>query len=204
MTGWIIGLSVVLLFALILFSSVRLKLFYEKEEFRVLVGFWFLFFQVYPVKDKKEKKKGKTPKQKKEKIDGTTKPKPQKEKKLSLDFILLLIKSAWKGLKVILKHVRITGLRLHIVVGDEDAAECALLYGKVSAFLNGGLSAAKNLMMIQVKDVTLDCDFSRKDVSVDGSCTVQMKVVFLFGAVIRMLYCFIANTIEDKNTNRKV
>lgn len=204
MVGWVVGLSIVLLLVWLLLSSVQLKISYRQEEFNVVAAFWFLRFQLYPPKPKKERKARKKNKQAPKHVTESNRSQGKKEKRLSLDFVLLLIKSAWKGLKVLLKHLRVTDLKLHVIVGNEDAAECALLYGKLSAFLNGGLAAAKSLMTVQVKSVTLDCDFGRKDLSVNGSCAVQIRTVFLFGAVISMLYYFIVNTIEEKNSDRKV
>ena len=203
MVGWIVGLSIILLLVLLLFSSIRLKISYREEKFSVAAAFWFFRFPLYPPKPKK-KKTGTVKTQAAGDVSEKKQTQEQKEKKLSLDFILLLVKSAWKGLRVLFRHLRVTGLKLHVIVGNEDAAECALLYGKISACLNGGLAAAKSLMAVQVKDITLDCDFGRKDLCIDGSCAIQIRTIFLFGAVASMLYYFIVNTIEEKNSNRKV
>ncbi len=196
MTGWIITAAVFAFFAMILITNVKCKLFYRDEKLLVKVGFWCFWFTLFPAKEKKEK-----PKKERGKKQAST-PRAEKEpaeKKEKLDFGLVknLISSGLKGLKTLWRHLVFHGLRLRITVGDEDAAECALRYGKLCGVVHGGIAAAKNLAHLEAKEISLSCDFTKNKTVYDIEAAARIRIVFIFGAAFRMLFNLAVNTIRN-------
>lgn len=203
MTGWIVTGSILAFLALLLSINLHINFSYREKQPLVEAGFWFFRFRLFPPKPKKEKKKKAVkkaePAQKKDKQE----PEPKKEK-MDFEFILNLIGSGAKGLGTLLRHLRIKRLVLRIVVGDEDAAQCAIQYGKYCALVHGGLAAATNLVHLKAKEVSINCDFKRNETEIEAGALVGIRVVFVFGAAFRMLFHFVANTIKNNQSNRKV
>ena len=196
MTGWIIAAAVFGFFALILGTSAKCRLSYQDGEFCVKVGFWCFWFTVFP-QQKKEKPPEKQP-EKKADSDKPPKEEPEKKKEKT-DFSLIrnLIGSGLKGFQTVWRHLIFYNLRLRVVVGDEDAAACALQYGKLCGAVYGGLAAAKNLARLREKEISLSCDFSKNRTECDLQAFVRIRILFVFGAAFRMLFHLAVNTMKN-------
>lgn len=207
MTGWIIVLAVVLFFAVLLCSNITLTFTFQEGKPKAWVRYLFLRIALYPRPEKKKRRFSfpKFWKRKKKAVkQEITEEKPKKKKeKLSLDFILLLVKSGAKGVKILLRHLRIRQLKVRIVVGNEDAAECALLYGKICAILNGVMALAAHLRNIMVKSVDISCDFSKESILVEGSGKVKIRPIFILAAGISMLVYFVVNNSNTGNSQKE-
>jgi hypothetical protein len=202
-TGWIIAGVIAAFFALVLATTVHIRVSYREDGPRVWVGFWWFRFRLYPPKPKKEKKpKAKPEKQPKE--PPKEEPKPEKKQKLDFELVKNLVSSGFKGLGVLFRHLKFKMFLLRIVVGSEDAAECAIQYGRICAAVHGGLAVASNLVHLKAKEISIDCDFKRNETELELDAQAGIRIVFVFGAAFSMLFRFAANTIRNNNTNRKV
>ncbi len=202
MTGWIITGAVLAFFALVLATSIKCRVYYDGEKVQVWVGFWMFWFSVFP--QKKEDKKEKISKKKRE--EDSSKQQEHSKKKDKLDFGLIknLLGAGIKGLKIIWRHLIFYNLRLKIIVGHENAAECALRYGKLCSFVYGGIATGKNLANIHEREISLSCDFSKNRMEYDIDASAKIQIVFLLGAAFRMLFYLVVHTIKNNGENRKV
>ena len=114
-----------------------------------------------------------------------------------------MISSGGKGLRVLLRHLNVRFLLLHIVAGNEDAAECALLYGKISAAVYTGLAVAENIVSIRKRDISLRCDFDAKQTRVEAQTQLSIRVIFVLEAACCMLLRFVANTIKNSKYEKQ-
>lgn len=205
MTGWIITAVVFAFFTIILITSVKCKLAYKGEDFLVKAGVLCFWFTLFPQKEKSEKvkKTKKKSKNEKKKADNSETQKPKKKKdKLDFSLIRNLIDSGLKGLQTLWRHLIFYNLCIRITVGDEDAAECALHYGKLCGLIYGGIAAAKNIANLDEKEISLFCDFSKNETEYDVEAAVRIRIAFVLGAAVRMLFHLVVNTIKNNRQDR--
>lgn len=110
--------------------------------------------------------------------------KPKKQKtKLSVDLIQRIYGRTSPHLKRILKHIRIYDVYIDIVVGGEDAAKVAINYGKMNAFVNGGLKILDTMITLQVKDVNIEADFDKEksDYFAHGKAKLRLSTLLHSG-----------------------
>lgn len=204
MTGWIITAVILALIAGVLLINLSARFSFHDNDPLLRVGALGFWFQVYPQKKKKPKK------QRKKKVEKTEQPEekqPQKQEKpkekLDFDLIMNMISSGGKGLRVLVRHLNVRFLSLHIVAGNEDAAECALLYGKISAAVYTGLAVAENIVSIRKRDISLRCDFDAKQTRVEAQTQLSIRVIFVLEAACCMLLRFVANTIKNSKYEKQ-
>lgn len=197
MTGWIIALSILAFLTLLLFCSIHFEVIYKDGEARVRLRYLFLRFRLFPKKEKKKRKVEKEAGEEKEKEKPEEEKSAEKKKKTDFETLKNLVGSGYAGLKTIWRHLVFRVFVLRIVVGDEDAAECAMQYGKLCAYVYGGLAVAKNLMKLGTREISLSCDFEKNKTEYEVQASAKIRVVFIFGAAFRMLFHFIANTIRN-------
>ncbi len=115
--------------------------------------------------------------------------------------VLDIIKSVWLPFKDLMKRVRITALSIDITVGGEDAAETAVLYGKISAFVYGGLAALRNLMTVKVNRVAITCNFLQDHTEQTVFFKVKIRILSAIWAGLRMGWGILVNTFQRAREN---
>lgn len=133
-------------------------------------------------KSQKTQKSQKTERGKSGKPPKSDKPKSQK---LTLSDIFALVKLVWdslgKPLKRLLKATRVTGFRLDISVGGDDAADAAIKFGKTNmaagaalAFLDGCFTLKDPKFNVtcnfQSEETRTECGFTGKADGDSGAC----------------------------------
>ena len=101
-----------------------------------------------------------------------------------------------KPLPFLLRHFRVTGLELTLIVGGDDAAETALNYGKLCAVVHGSLAALKNLIRVRVKRIDISCDFCGGATRQQMAFKLEIRLGILLWALLRMAAGFLAHTYK--------
>lgn len=134
----------------------------------------------------------------------------EEEKKRTPGDILGLVKIGIAALQGIFPPVgkiltgfRITDLKLYIRVGGPNAAQTAIQYGKLNAYIHGGLCAAKNFAHIGVKDIGIGYDFLGTGITEEFSFKVKLRLGRLLGQVFRMIGRVIVRVIRVFIKNMK-
>jgi len=144
----IIGI-IVLIFLLI--SLIRVGAVIEfGGELTVSLAIGPLRVKILPAKEKKEKKK-KPPKKKKEKTQKPKEAAPKKKRKITLKQVKELLGILWPAIKKTLRRVgrgiRISPLRLSVIVGGDDPSKVAETYGWLSQAVWGAMPQLEKLTL---------------------------------------------------------
>ncbi len=149
----ILGLIIVLLFI-----PVRLFLEYKASEFNIKVAIVFFKFKIYPL-PKKQKKRVKN---EKETQDENIKA-PAKKKKQGLSFyaedIIEIIITASGFIKNIMHSMLFSKICLTLPVFKNNVALTAIEYGKMNSYIGGVYATLKNILRINVDDISIICDY---------------------------------------------
>lgn len=208
MVGWIIFGSILLLFCILLSLSITFRVQYD-DDLTITVGVGKFRYTLLPVSDEEEEDVKKGSKAVKKGIKKEQKKaNPKAEKKIekgdikeTVFLVLDIIKSVWPPFKDLMKRVRITALSIDVTVGGEDAAETAVLYGKISAFVYGGLAALRNLMTVKVNRVTITCNFLQDHTDQTVFFKVKIRVLSAIWAGLRMGWGLLVNTFRRAREN---
>lgn len=188
MTALIIIGVILLIIFIILFLPVHITA-AVKDEAKVFLRILFVKIKLFPMKEKpKKKKKEQKPKQEK------PKEKTEKKEKEKRD-IPSLIRSVADILGVFLrqfsKHVKIKVLRYKIIIGTDDAAKTALLYGaaeQATAYLFTVLGENAKFTFSK-KNSLVWADFTSERTTADVKIDVSINV---FGALAMLVPTYIA------------
>ena len=192
--GSLIFLLTILLVFLLIPVSVRVS--YEDQQFRI----WFRYASwnttLFP-SEKQEKKKEKQAikKPKKEKVEKHKKE-PQPKAKPNFQQIIysldVLPGVLIRALRRTARRIRITPLKVHILIALGDPADTALLYGKLSGVLNASLPMLHRVMRIEEQDIQLFPDFTREEMDYIADVGIRIRpfdilivAVLALGGVIK-------------------
>lgn len=211
----IIIIAVIFLILLFLLKSkLRVELKYIGGELGYTVK--YLFFTVYPPKEKKAKKPKKVIAEKTEELnfseiqsDTPDKDEPvekieeisgDNKEKNSTDFNTIKVrieqfKLLWGTVKKfftkLFKGVKISRFTVDFVISGNDACEAAVNYGKVSTVVYNAIALLKLMFRVSVKSVDIGCDFesgkSRYDCSANITLGLGTAIALLSGALFGYL-----------------
>jgi Ca2+/Na+ antiporter len=190
-------------------ASVRLRISYF-NELGLKISYLCFSYTIFPQKEKKRQKaakdkKQKEAKQKKENIFTSV----YHEKGLNglLHLLKALSNMAGSFFKKIFQHIRASKLSLHVAVADEDAAQTALLYGKVCAIVYPSFSMLTQTIKCKKFEVAVVPNFKSKKSEIQGSADIKIRVAILLAAVIQALLRYMKTikpaTISDKTKEQK-
>ncbi len=184
---WIIPLGLFCLIFLLLLFAVRVRIVYETAP-EIWVGFGPGNIQVYP-KPKKEHKQKKEKKAKPKK----QKTKSAKDKKKSgflppftPETIFNYLKMVIDTLGNLLRQIRIPELKLHLTVGNPDAAKTATTYGTVCAAAGTILPKLEEVCRVREMDVFIQPDFEEGKQKISLDITISAIVLMLVLCVIKL------------------
>ena len=201
--GWIIFGGILLLFFVLLMIPVHITADWN-EEISVKIRYLFIRKTLYPFEEKKEK-----PKEKK----AQAKPaEQQKEKKKEhkptleelIDGIIDAVKRYGPGAKMILRNIRVHRLELFWKIAAEDAAACAIRYGKICAFLSTALGFFRNFMRIEKSCFRIYPDFTAKKEELRCSADLEFNPLIVIIGAVRIAAAFVKNVFsQSKNRGAK-
>lgn len=118
-----------------------------------------------------------------------------KSKKLTLSDIFALVKLVWdslgKPLKRLLKATRVTGFRLDISVGGDDAADAAIKFGKTNMAAGAALAFLDGCFTLKDPKFNVTCNFQSEETRTECGFTARLTVIaalaFLFWVAGRLI-----------------
>lgn len=192
-----------LLLAVILLTPAGVRFRYDRGDLSLLVRFGPLKLQIFPRKEKKppqrkpeetkeepeKKQAGKEsaddPEKKQTEKSAPEKPKPKKKAekkpraKINREQILYSLETLppilGRALKRTGRRLRLTPLKVHLLVAGPDPADTALLYGRLEAALGAALPALHRLVRIKDQDVRLFLDFQREQMDLIADVGLSLR-----------------------------
>ena len=169
-----------LLLAVILLTPAGVRFRYDRGDLSLLVRFGPLKLQIFPRKEKKPPRR--KPEETKEEPE---KPKPKKKAekkpraKINREQILYSLETLppilGRALKRTGRRLRLTPLKVHLLVAGPDPADTALLYGRLEAALGAALPALHRLVRIKDQDVRLFLDFQREQMDLIADVGLSLR-----------------------------
>lgn len=174
------------------------------EKLTVKIKYLFFRFTVVPAPEKKKK-----PKQEKEPEQKPAKPKKKQRKKHTPDEIIDgFIDAVYRygpGTKMILRNIRVHKLEGFWKIAGEDAAACAVRYGRVCALLNTAFGFIRNLVRIEKTKLKVYPDFLAEEEEIRVYTEIEANPIVILIGGIRIAFAFLKNMIkkQKKKTSKK-
>lgn len=170
--GWSLLAVFLLLLVLLLFPvSVPIEL--QQDQVVIKLKVLFLTFQLYPKREKQEaktpgKESGQPAAESKQHTDEKEQAQATSEKKSRLDLSQLaqLVSTACWLMRIVFRLIQIRDIRIVYPVQREDAAQTAIQYGRINAYLGSTLGVLQNFLNMHFKQVDILPDFN-------GNCKYQ-------------------------------
>ena len=164
MMGWIIALLILFLLAILPLGA---SVLYDEDGPRVRIVAGPVKIQVFPMKKtKKEKPKKEAKKKPAPKDKGAKKPAPKPKSGGSWTDFLPLVRIALDLLNDLRRKLRVNELKLHLTMAGDDPCDLAVNYGRMNASLAALLTQLERFLVIQKRDVHIDCDFAASETEI--------------------------------------
>ena len=182
-------LGIILLIGILLILRVKLIISCD-ENLNVYLRFFLIKFNLFPEKPKKRRKKKKKNNQAKSaSAENTKSDEPNKEQSI--------VKKMWSIRKILLYTIeKFLGklhfkfVRLNIVVGGDNAASTALLYGAASQGVSYLIEILDNISNVDISkrsEISIKCDFINQKSSIDGKIMLYISVAHILYVLIHFL-----------------
>ena len=160
--GWIIALLILFLLAILPLGA---SVLYDEDGPRVRIVAGPVKIQVFPMKKKAKKEKPKKEAKKKpaKAEKPAKKPAPKPKSGGSWTDFLPLVRIALDLLNDLRRKLRVNELKLHLTMAGDDPCDLAVNYGRMNASLAALLSQLERFLVIQKRDVHIDCDFAASE-----------------------------------------
>lgn len=123
--------------------------------------------------------------------------------KLTLKDIFELVKLVWDSLstplKRLLKATRISGFRLKIVVGGDDAAKAAIKFGGVNIAAGNALAFLDGCFTLKEPDLNITCDFLSEETTAECVFTAKLTLIAALAFLFWLLGRFGKNYLSRKD-----
>lgn len=201
MTGWLIAGGIVALLFLILLLPVTLRL-AAGEKTEVTLRYTFYRKRLFPAEEREKKPKDMKGAPREEKPA----PEPKEKKSIfeTLDMLsdlLAAIDGRLRGCLVV------SSLALSIRIAEEDAAQTAIQYGRVSAYVHTALALARNLIPIRKARINITPDFLRDSGSGSGDFSLELSLriipLVIVWAALRIAGAFLAKQLRSGKRQSK-
>lgn len=174
------------------------------ERLTVKIKYLFFRFTVVPAPEKKKK-----PKQEKEPEQKPAKPKKKQRKKHTpdeiIDGFIDAVHRHGPGTKMILRNIRVHKLEGFWKIAGEDAAACAVRYGRVCALLNTAFGFIRNLVRIEKTKLKVYPDFLAEEEEIRVYTEIEANPIVILIGGVRIAFAFLKNMIkkQKKETSKK-
>lgn len=201
-------LGILALIFLLLLMPLHLNLDYE-EELSVRLRYLFLVFRLYPQKEKKSKKIGRLEAKKAEKKQGEHPSLPSFGEMLKEDgpgavisYLSELTKIAATAARKLLHILVADRLELRMQIVGEDAADTALLFGKICAGVYPALSVLQGIIRTKHRQVEIAPFFAGEKTQVRFRVRLHAMPLRLLAVGIGLIGRYLVYTM--KNTDKKM
>lgn len=188
----LVALGLILVALLI---PVSLWLDYHDEDLTVKVGALGLKYTLLPQKQKPDetpKAKSAEKSKKKGKTAQPSKAEPQDKNalmQLTFDQMVTAVKGLGTMGKRIVNGLKVKHIRLYLPVTGEDAADTAIRYGKMQAWLHAGLGVLNRAIWLDFDECRLEADFLAKGEKKSRfSCQISARLLIMVIAVTRFVW----------------
>jgi hypothetical protein len=183
-------LGIALLIGLILVLRVRLVINFD-NDLCVYLRFLFFKYRIYPEKPKKANpKRKKSKKSKKSKAEASAKSDEPKKEDSVVTKLWAIRKTLLTTIERFLGKLHFKFVKLNAVVGCENAASTALLYGAVSqgvAYLIEILDNISNVDISKRSEISVKSDFVSQKSSLDGKIILYISIAHLLYVLVDFL-----------------
>ncbi len=145
--------------------------------------------------DKKEDSNNKKTKQKKEKTKNDLFEK--------IEVVKVILESSKKGLRRLVKGIRICDINLDFAVADEDAYNAAINYGIVNTAVFNVISFLRTFFTVSIEKINIICRFNSSQSNYDGSCRIKLRPITAILAAGSIYFHYLANAKKYKKENEK-
>lgn len=195
--GWVfLGLLLFVLFLLVL--PVRTRVRYD-GTLQVWGGLGPVSLRFFPLKKAKTEKEKTQVAEKKPSKEKETPKKPKK--KLTFEIICDFIRLGAEALGTLRRRLVIQNLTCHLKVASSDAANTALLYGRIAAAVSGLYPVLERNLRIKKTDIAVDADFEgeKMDILADITLAVCPLRLLLSAVILLIHYLKINQKIKQHN-----
>lgn len=207
MTALAIILGIIAFFVILLSIRITVYMTYD-SDFKLDISWLFIKLHILPKKEKDDKdnkpKKEKPKKEKKEKEPEqqpeTEQPAaPQKDniiksfyKNQGFSGVMQLIKDTVKAINGmfggIFRHFVFRELKVYLRVGDSDAAQTAMLYGKTCSAVFPAMGLITSTCKVKEYDCEITPNFCEKEKTAVFRVVFSYRPIFAINAVIVMVF----------------
>ncbi len=193
---YIIG-ALVLLILLILFSSVSVYV-SNSENLSVKVGFWFLRFKVFPVKDKAKVKK-KSKQEEKTKDNAIKRMISEKGVVATVGELAAIGKTILTKAGQAAKHIRVKKLYFLVTAASGDPAKTAVVYGSLCSVVFPALNGFQSLLKFNDRKtkVSVLSDFNSETPIVELDLKIKLRIWFILKAALGVLLQLVRRKMKE-------
>lgn len=140
----------------------------------------------------------------KKKASGQKKEQTEERTWKETFFLMIdIIHSVVRPTKFMLRHIQITDVSLHAVVGGEEPDETAIRFGHWNAAVYGGLATLRNFLTIKCKKINIAVDFTAPETQVSAEGILKIQVFVVVFAAVRMFFNLLVNTFKRAKENEE-
>lgn len=204
MSGWLVFLIILILIVAILLMPIVISfnLMPKKNKFKVTFFCIPVFSSEKKKKEKRKKIKQKKSESKKEKNKKNSDNNKKEKQPLSLserwELIRNLLSSVKKGLRWMLKGVRITNLFLDWTISKFDAYECAIAYGRANIALYQSIAFSEQFFTIKKEHIALHCGFGKEESDYNIRFKLKICPASMIISIFVIGISFLIKTIKSK------
>ena len=209
---WLLLILLALVLGL-LFLPVAVWLQYEQQVFSVRLSIAGVKLTLWPQKplteEQKRKKEERAAAKKAKKAAEAAKETPQKPKsaakaskerkaKITLDVLCRMAAAAGKLRRGIFGSLRVCSIRLWLPVSGKDAADTAVQYGKMQAYLGTTLGVLNRFFWLDIKEMHLEPDFTGSLKGTERfSCCIRARLYAMGTAAVVFVYTLFKEKLID-------
>lgn len=197
----IILLILMLILVIVMRSSLALEVEYWNGKFVWSVRYFGI--RIFPGKEKEEdpeEEAKKDAEKKQKKAEAKAQKKEEKRRRLLADRFALKLQELWENADMVSDILdafpnamrRLTRgmtwdrIETDIVVANDDAADCAIAYGRIRAAIHNLLAQAGRVMKVKQKRISIICDFAADQSRWNVRCRLKLRV----GSTLWAALCF--------------
>lgn len=112
------------------------------------------------------------------------------------DFAGNVLRALPGPLKRLARGISWYAIETDFLIAGEDAAECALLYGRVQSLLHPLLAQSGTVMKVKRKKMIVVCDFTEDKCRWDFSCKFRIRIGTVLASGITLVWIFLTERIK--------
>lgn len=197
--GWLIVVGILFLLLSVLMIPVHIKAVW-KEKISVELRFLFFFKKTLNPQEKKEKEKKEPAATAEQKTKKKPKKRPLPEE--VVDGIIEAVDHYGPGARMVLRNLRVHELEGFWKVAAQDAAACAIRYGRICALLHTALGFFRNLTRIEKTKLRIYPDFTAEKEEIWVSADMEANPLVVLIGLIRISVVFLKDKFQKEKKKR--